>query len=119
MTVTLSEKWSTVRFARANEAPGGWALSRIPQGKVEALFTRLFVLEARFISSGCLIEDRSVWVVFKATAALASRFALVFPAPAGCEPLLVSKKGSVLSGKAEEASRKAGPKDSIRVQATA
>ncbi|NET31358.1 MAG: hypothetical protein F6K19_05070 [Cyanothece sp. SIO1E1] len=104
----LSRQWSTVRFTRAREVAGAWVLMGVPQVLLERLCARLFVLGCSFVSCGCSVSHKSAWVVFKCPAGLSGRLALLFPAPAGFSPLLVSSSGRVLSGSAEVWARQSG-----------
>ena len=109
MSGSLSRVWSGVRFTRAQQVKGAWVLMGVPQSALEPLCARLFVLGCQFVACGCSVGHRSAWVVFRCPALLSGRLALLFPAPAGFAPLLVSAGGRVLSGGAERVARRSGP----------
>ena len=89
-------RWSTLRFRRAKDKKG-WALLGIPLSLYPLVVQRLFEEQAKFISKyrlGGFVNLR-----FEAPQTLAATLALTFPAPPGCEPLLVNEKGDrILAG---------------------
>lgn len=99
--------WAAVRFRRAVGVAGGFVLCGLPESLFEVVCARLFVLGCEFVACGSSLGSRSVWLCFVCRAEVAGRLALVFPAPPGSVPLLVSASGRVLSGAAESRARAA------------
>jgi hypothetical protein len=95
----LSGPWSAVRFRRATQG-SGFVLLGIPVRLVERVCDRLFILGCKLLSEPFFSESgHYVALQFSAPAEVAARLALVFPAPAGAEPLVVAASGSrLLSG---------------------
>ena len=99
-----SVSWAAVRFRRAASVSGGFVLCGVPASLFERVCARLFVLGCEFVACGSSVGSQLVWLCFRCRAEVAARLALLFPAPPGFLPLLVSR-GRVLSGAAESRAR--------------
>jgi hypothetical protein len=94
---------------------GGFVLCGVPASLFERVCARLFVLGCEFVACGSSVGSRLVWLCFRCRAEVAARLALLFPAPPGFLPLLVSR-GRVLSGAAESRARESrGGRGSLAV----
>ncbi len=89
-------RWSTLRFRRVKDHKG-WVLLGIPLSLYPLVVQRLFEHQAKFISkhrNGAFVN-----LLFEAPQALAATLALTFPAPPGCDALIINEKGDrILSG---------------------
>lgn len=98
-----SSPWATLRFRRSKDVKG-WAILGIPQSLYPLVMQPLFERQARFIDK--YERGEFVNVLFEAPASLAAQLALAFPAPPGCDPLVVNGGGDrVLYGKAADSAR--------------
>ena len=97
------DRWSTLRFRRAKDSRG-WALLGIPSPLYPLVLRRLFEEKAKFIAKHA--EGGFVSLLFEAPPPLAATLALTFPAPPGCDPLVINESGSrILAGQAAKSSK--------------
>lgn len=97
------DRWSTLRFRRAKDSRG-WALLGIPSPLYPVVIRRLFEEKAKFIAKHS--EGGFVSLLFEAPSTLAATLALRFPAPPGCDPLVINESGSrILAGQAAKSTR--------------
>jgi hypothetical protein len=98
----LGTALKTCTFRKGAEK--GYCLIGIPAELEEQVLARLFVLRCKLIAHYQGASGTYIAVNFEAPAAIAARFALIFPAPKDAEPLLVNREGTrIVGGKAAQA----------------
>ena len=101
----------SIRFCRSVQNKKHWILIGIPQSLFRSISVKLFISSATYISSGCSIKNKSLWVCFEAPGALLKSLASLYPAPQGYHPLFFSNSGQLLSGAALKSVLKKSPSE--------